>query len=206
MKPLTKKELREFFQVYQEAFPDWDVEHHVMLTRSAGPISQNIPFQSLSYGAYRPECMIDVAGPPDGGARLLHQMLDVEHRQVERRQHVTEWPKVLKAIEEQFVPDVRKPLDVGEVLRLAEEEALRDRISNERYLNGLATLNVHVGRDDRAVEWCDRAESSFKEFADAMPPPDWMLKQVEFARRLRDAIREGRGRQFLDEARDQSSQ
>jgi hypothetical protein len=203
MKPLSKKELKEYFQVYREAFPDWDVKHQVMLTRSAGPISQHIPFQSLSYGAYRPECMVDVVGPPDGGATLLHQMLDVKHRQVERRQHSTEWPKVLKAIEEQFVPDVRRPLEVAEVLRLAEEEALRDGISNERYLNGLATLNVHLGHDDRAVEWRDRAEASFKEFAEATPPPEWMLKQVEFARQLRDAIREGRGSEFLAETGDQ---
>ena len=41
----------------------------------------------------------------------MHQMRDVKHRQVERRQHATEWPKVLKAIEEQF-PDRRFPIVV----------------------------------------------------------------------------------------------
>lgn len=206
VKSLTKKELEEYFRVYREAFPDWDADAPYALQRTCGPITQTIGFQSLSYGAYRPSCGVRVVGPPDGGSSVLPQMLDVKHREVRRREHVEKWPKVLRAIEEQFVPDVRKPLDIAEVLRLAEKSAERDGRFKTRESNGLATLNVHLGHDDRAIEWCDRAEASFKEFAEATPPPDWMLKQIEFTRQLRDAIREGRGREFLASVADQSSE
>lgn len=201
MKPLTKKELKEYFQVYRDAFAEWEADVPYSLTRTCGPITQVIGFQSLSYGAYRPMCGVEVTGPPDGGSSVLPQMLDVKHRQVERRQHATEWPKVLRAIEEQFVPDVRKPLDVVEVLQLAEEEA--EKGANGRYFNGVAALSAFVGQDDRAIEWCNRAEASFNEFGQAMPCPDWMLKQAAFSRNLREAIQSGRGKEFLAMASDQ---
>lgn len=205
IKPLTKKELAGYVQVYREAFPNWNIEHEAVLTRSVGPISQHIAFQSLRYGAYRPECNIHVAGPPDRGSRLLHQMLDVKHQAVEPRAHDSMWRSVLQAMEEQFAPDVRRPLDIAEVLRLAEQEVEGDHRVNVRICNGLATLNVYLGRGERAVEWCDHAEVSFQEFAEATPPPDWMLKQIEFARQLCDASRQGRAGEFLAEATNQSS-
>ena len=130
----------------------------------------------------------------------MPQMLDVKHREVSRREHAEEWPKVLRAIEEQFVPDVRKPLDIVEVLQLAEEEASKG--ANGRYLNGVAALSAYVGQDDRAIEWCNRAEASFNEFGQATPCPDWMLKQADFTRSLREAIQNGRGKEFLAIASD----
>lgn len=195
MQELTKKELAAYFKVYRDAFPDWKVEHEVVLTRTAGPIAQFISFQGLSYGAYRPECMIDVYGPPDRGSRLLYQMLDVKHRQVERRQHATEWPKVLRAIKEQFVPDARKPLEIVEVLRLAEEEA--EKGANVRYFNGVAMLNAYLERFDRAAEWCGRAVASLEPSGDELV--GWQRDQADFARQLNGAIEQGRGEQFVAE-------
>ena len=195
MKSLTKKELKEYFQVYRDAFPDWEVDEPYSLSRTCGPIRQVIGFENLSYGAYRPSCVIEVAGPPDGGSSVLPQMLDVKHRQVERRQHATEWPKVLRAIEEQFTPRVREPMEIMEVFRLAEQEA--EKGANGRYLNGVASLAVYVSQDDRALEWCNRAEANFIEFGKTTPSPDWMLKQVDFTHGLREAIQDGRGKEFL---------
>lgn len=195
MQELTKKELMAYFEVYRNAFPDWEVKHDVVLTRSLGPIAQNIAFQSLSYGAYRPECLIDVSGPPDLGSRLLHQMLDVKHRQVERRQHANEWPKVLQAIEEQFLPNVRKPLDIAEVVQLAEQGVVRDGTEKIRIMNGLATLNVHLSRNDRAIYWCNRGEQSLEAYGSKLA--GWQIAQAEFARNLRIAIEEERGLAFL---------
>ena len=203
MKPLTKKELKEYFQVYRDAFPEWEADVPYALSRTCGPVTQVIGFQILSGGLYRPSCTIRVSGPLDQGWQLLPQMLDVKHREVSRREHAEKWPKVLKAIEEQFVPNVRKPLDVAEVLQIADKDAEQSGITNQQYLNGLAVLNSYKGRDDRAIEWCDRAEASFNEFAAAVPPADWMLKQVEFTRQLREAIQGGRGKDFLTVASDQ---
>lgn len=203
MKPLTKKELKEYFQVFRDAFADWEVDAPYSLSRTCGPITQVIGFQSLSSGAYRPMCGVEVSGPPGGDTPLLPQMLDVKHREVSRREHAEKWPKVLKAIEQQFVPDVRKPLDIAEVLRLAEEHAERSGITNERYLVGLATLNAHLSHDDRAIEWCDRAEASIKEFAESTPLSEGMKKDSDFACHLREAIQSGRGKEFLAIASDQ---
>ncbi len=59
---------------------------------------------------------------------------------------------MVKAMEEQFLPSVRKPLDTAEVLKLAEEEVVRDKIDNINYLSsGLAALNAYVGNMDRPV-------------------------------------------------------
>lgn len=201
MKPLAKTELKEYFQVYRDAFPEWEADVPYSLSRTCGPITQTIGFQNLSYGAYRPSCGVRVIGPPDEGSELLPQLLDVKHREVSRREHSEKWPKVLQAIEEQFVPDVRKPLDIAEVLELAEEEA--EKGANGRYLSGVAALCTYVGQDDRAIEWCNRAEASINEFGHAMPCPDWMLKQVDFACSLREAIRSGHGKKFLAMASDQ---
>jgi hypothetical protein len=193
--PLTKKQLLGYFQVYRDAFPDWKVEHGVMLTRSLGPISQHIPFQNLQYGAYRPSCSIRVIGPPDGGSALLIQLLDVKHREVEPRQHDTKWPLVLKAMEEQFVPNIRKPLDMEEVVRLAEEEVGHDGVESIRECTGLATLNVHLRRFKKAIEWCDRAEASLGRIG--REPVAWELAQAQFASQLRGAIQNDRGLEFL---------
>jgi hypothetical protein len=200
MKPLSKRELDEFFQVYRDAFPEWEADAPYALSRSRGPITQVIGFESLSYGAYRPTCGVVVVGPPDGGSTLLPQMLDVKHRQIERRQHQSEWPKILRAIEDQFVPDVRRPLDVADVLSLAEKEA-SGGVANLRYLNGLAVLSVYAGHDDRAIKWCDRAEASSSRVR-RTSWPDWMVKQVAFARELREAIRTGRANELLTRAPD----
>ncbi len=192
--PLKNSELVKYFRVYRDALPDWNVEHKVVLTRSAGPISQHIPFQALRSGAYRPSCTIWVVGPPDG-AQLLHQFLRHPLEQVSRRQHETKWPLVIKAMEGQFVPAIREPLDIVEVLRLAEEEAEKHGIENMNYLNGLATLNVHVGNMDHAIEWCNRAEGRLDTIG--REPADWEQDHARFARQLRDAIHGGRGLAFL---------
>ncbi|MDX1961726.1 MAG: hypothetical protein SFX18_01150 [Pirellulales bacterium] len=201
MKPLTKNELREYFQVYRDAFPEWEADVPYSLSRTCGPITQVIGFQNLSYGAYRLMCGVEVSGPPDGGSFVLPQMLDVKHRNIERRQHLTKWPKVLRAIEEQIVPDVRMPLEIVEVFQLAEEEA--ERGANGRYLNGVAALSVYVGQYDRAIEWCNQAEASFSEFEKAIPCPEWMLIQRDFTNRLREAIKNGTGLEFLAITSDQ---
>ncbi len=95
------------------------------------------------------------------------------------------------------------PIEIAEVLQLAEEHAERSGITNERYLVGLATLNAHQNHDDRAIEWCDRAEASIKEFAESTPLSEGTKKDAEFARHLREAIQSGRGKGFLAMASDQ---
>jgi hypothetical protein len=75
--PLTKKQLIDFFRVYRDAFPDWSVEHDVMLTRTHDPLRQSIDFQSLRSGAYRPSSAINLLMPIPDGCSILNQHLDV---------------------------------------------------------------------------------------------------------------------------------
>ncbi|HWA49608.1 MAG TPA: hypothetical protein VG742_15150 [Dongiaceae bacterium] len=188
IKPLTKRQLIEYFQVYRDAFPEWAVEHDVVLVRTQGPVTQYISFEALRSGAYRPACSVEVAGPPNR-VQMLFRFLDIKHRQVLPREHPTMWPRVLKAMEEQFFPSIRRPLDVAEVLRLAEEEVQRDRIDNINFSAGLAVLNAHVGNTERALLWCEQAE---RQAAGRGPTAaDWELQQVQFTRELREVFENG---------------
>ena len=161
-KRLTKAQLIGYFNDYRSEFPDWAVEHEVVLVRALGPIRQHIAFERLSIGAYRPMCSIHVIGPP-GGAQLLPRFLDVKHREVSPRQHAAMWRPVLKAMEEQFVPPVRKPLELAEVLALAEDNVMRYGIGSVNCLCALATLNAHArqaGTCSVVVQWAGAVDRS----------------------------------------------
>lgn len=194
IKPLTKKQLAEYFSAYREKFAEWDVESDVVLVRAVGPIKQRIAFEALRSGAYRPSCSITVTGPPDG-AQVLIRFLDIKHREVLPREHAVKCPLVLKAMEEQFQPGVRDSLNAAEVLRLAEEEVVRDRIENVNHSCALATLNAYVGNNDRALWWCDRLESQLA--STGRTPADWELRKRDFTRHLRNAVQRGETHAFL---------
>lgn len=194
-RPLTKKEMKELFEPYRQAFPDWEVEHDVMLTRKHGPLRQAIDFQCLRYAAYRPAHSVDILINIPDGCSLLHQYLDGKHQVVERRQHPTKWPEVLTAMEEQFRPSIRKPLDVAETLRLAEEEAERDRIDKINYSTGLAVLNAYVGNAERALYWCARVEERAANLG--RPLGDWEIRKREYSLALQQAIRAEQVHGFL---------
>ena len=193
--PLTKKQLVEYFQPYREAFPDWGVEHDLLLTRTHGPLKQAIHFQALRSGAYRPSNAIDILMRVPDGCSVLHKHLDVKHREVLAREHATKWPLVLKAMEEQFLPSIRKPLDVAETLRLTEEEADRDRIDNINYSTGLAVLNAYLGKVERAIYWCGRVEETATHLG--RPLGDWETRKRRYVLELQQAVKAGKEREFL---------
>lgn len=192
---LTKKQLVGFFQPYREAFPDWSVEHDGMLTRMYGPLKQAIWLEALETGNYRPGHAVRIAvGVPDG-CSILHQHLDVKHRQIHPRDHAAKWPAVLKAMEEQFKPPIRQPLDPVETLRLAEVVADRDRIYNISYTTGLAVLNAYLGNAERALYWCGRIEEIAAHLG--RPLADWETRKRAYAFDLQQAIKTGNAREFL---------
>ena len=193
IKPLTKRQLAEYFSDYRAAFPDWTEEHDVVLTRSGGPIKQHIAFEALRGGAYRPSCSVEILITL--GVRILHRFLDIRHREVYPRQHLERWPQVVKAMEEQFEPPIRKPLEVLEVLRLEEEEIARVGFENINDFCGVAALHAYLGHAETALLWCDRADESLK--SQGRQPPGWELRQAQFARRLREAIGAGQEESFL---------
>jgi len=195
MVPLTKKHLVEYLQPYREALPDWAVEHDVMLTRTHGPLKQVIHFQALRSGSYRPSHAVDILVHVPDGCSILHKHLDIKHREVLPRDHATKWPLVLRAMEEQFEPSIRQPLGVAETLRLAEEEAGRDRINNINYSIGLAVLNAYLGNAERALYWCGRVEETATHLRRALG--DWETRKRRYALDLQQAIKAGKEREFL---------
>jgi hypothetical protein len=196
--PLKKTELVQYFQVYRDAFPDWAVEHDVVLTRRQGPIRQYIAFEALRSGSYRPSCAVTpVLRIPDG-CTFLHQFLDVKHESVSRRQHPIKAPLVLKAMEEQFIPPVREPLDVVEIVERCERDVHERNIQNMNHFAGLAALTAFLGRRDRAVYWCDQAEMRFANLG--RQPGDWEVRKAQFAIDLRHAVESGNAREFLEPA------
>src|SRR5262245_55979329 len=179
IKKLTRQQLKEFFTAYRSAFPDWSVEDEVVLARREGPLTQRIAFEALRDGAYRPSCSVEV-----GDARILFRFLDIRHREVLPRQHTRLWPEVVRAREEQFQPHVRKPLDVREVLRLGEEEAERDRITNVKHNYALALLSAHVGEAQRALFWCVRIEDALESRRGQLA--EWEQEVADQVRKLRE--------------------
>ena len=161
-----------------------------MLTRTHGPLKQAIHFQSLRSGAYRPSHAINILTRVPDGCSILHRHLDVKHREVLPREHATKWPLVLKAMEEQFLPSIRKPLDVAETLRLAEEEADRDRIDNINYSTGLAVLSAYLGNTERALYWCGRVEETATHIG--RPLGDWETRKRHYALELQQAVKLGK--------------
>jgi len=194
VKPLTKAQLIRFVQDYHSAFPDWHVEHDVVLVRSQGPLRQHIAFEALRDGAYRPSCSVEVLLAPE--ARVLARFLDIKHREVLPREHVAKLPSVVRAMESDFLPPVRRPLHVEKVLQLAEEDATKSKIETLQYSNALAALNAFVGNSDRALSWCDRVMQQIAAIRET--PADWEQRQGQFAVHLREAILREEAHAFLD--------
>jgi hypothetical protein len=193
-KPPTKTQLAGYFGDYRAAFPEWEVRHGVALMRSNGVVSQHISFEALRSGGYRPTCAVYVLGVPD--AQVLARFLTPKYRQVMPREHESSFLHICRAMEDQFLPAIRQPLDTANVLDLAEQEVARDRIDSTNYSVALATLSARTGRMDRAEWWCDRVPEQLALLG--RPPADWQLRHVEYARRLRDAIRQRRTDEFFD--------
>lgn len=191
--PLTTRQLIGYVNSYLESFPDWSVENDVVLARSHGPLKQRIAFEALRSGAYRPSCSVAVLTAPDG--QLLFRYLDIKHREILPRQHSSRRSLVLRAMEEQFLPSIREPLNVAKVLHLAEEEVLRDRIAKTNDSVALAALYVHVGNLDRAKWWCDQVPLQLASLG--REPARWEQAHARYAEQLRDAVVHGRAESFL---------
>lgn len=194
--PMTKAQLKAVMADYAASFPDWQFGHDGQaLMRCSGPIRQMIWIQKLGYAAYRPTHVINTTVLPM--PRMLSQILDVKHREVEHRLHEQKFANTLAAMEQQFRPDIRKPLDIAEVLALCEAEAgsMPDTTNNMAIL---AILSGWLGRDAEALDYCERMQHC--PLPKLAPMPEWEDTMRGFGRDLAGAIGAGRGKAFLEEA------
>lgn len=192
IEPLSKKQLAEIIECYATVFPDWEIVNGQVFSRISGPICQLVGIEVLRSGAYRPWAGIRAVPVPD--VRMLHQFLDIKHVQILPRQHPVMWRDVVAAMEQQFRPSIRKPLDLREIKGLCEHEA---RPTTNDFCM-LAILSAYLGERQQALSYCEKME---KVGPPALAPRlDWERRHLEFGRQLRQAIGDENERQFLETA------
>ncbi|MEO7172781.1 hypothetical protein [Flavobacterium sp.] len=196
--PMSKGQLKTVVSEYAARFPEWAVfVDGTAFVRRSGPIQQMIWFQKMSSAAYRPTHGISSLALPDAHIRMLSQVLDVKHREVEHRWHDRKFADTLAAMEQQFRPDIRKPLDIAEVLALCEAEAaaMPDTTNN---MAMLAILNAWLGREAEALDCCERMQRC--PLPKLAPMPEWEEAMRVFGRNLVKAVHAGSAREVLEAA------
>jgi hypothetical protein len=189
-------QLKEVVAQYAAQFPDWVMfVDGTAFIRRQGPVEQMIWFQRMSSAAYRPTHIINttVLSMP----RMLPQVLDVKHREVEHRWHERKFAATVAAMEQQFLPGIRQPLDIAEVLALCEDTAssLPDTTNN---MAMLAILNAWLGRDAEALDRCERMQHC--PLPTLAPMPEWEAAMRAFGRDLAKAVEAGTAHAFLEAA------
>ncbi|OCC22947.1 hypothetical protein MB02_14370 [Croceicoccus estronivorus] len=195
---MTKGQLKAVVSEYAAHFPEWAIfVDGTAFVRRSGPIQQMIWFQKMSSAAYRPTHGISSLVLPEAHIRMLSQVLDVKHREIEHRWHDRKFADTLAAMEEQFRPDIRKPLDLAEVLASCEAEAaaMLDTTNN---MAMLAILYAWLGRDTDALDCCERMQHCPP--PTLAPMPEWEEATRVFGRDLAKAVQVGSAREFLEVA------
>lgn len=125
---------------------------------------------------------------------MLHQFLDIKHVQILPRQHPVMWESAVTAMEQQFRPSIRNPLDLREIKGLCEQDA--KPTTNDLCM--LAILSAYLSEKEQALSCCEQIEKV--EPPTLAPRLDWEQRHLEFGRQLRQAIEVGNEHQFLDTA------
>ncbi|MBW8311225.1 MAG: hypothetical protein K0M64_04245 [Rhizobium sp.] len=192
--PITKAQLKAVVVDYASALPEWSLlPDGTGVVRSFGPLQQMIWFQKMSSAAYRPTHVMNTTVSPI--PRMLHQLLEVKHREIEVGRHEQKLPEVVAAMEQQFRPAIRKPLNIAEVLELCEVDSRRDSLND---LVMLAVLYAWLERKAEALECCSRMELC--PLPTLAPAPEWEAMMRTFGGQLADAVERGDGRSFLEAA------
>lgn len=197
LKKITKAQLAKIAKCYSDVFPDWEFLDGSRLVRICFPIIQQIGFEATSSGSYRPATQIRALPLPT--IRMLPQFLDAKHCQIHLREHLSKWESVVTAMEQQFLPSIRKPMDLREIEKLCEQAAHE----KTKDYSMLAILNAWLGEREKAILYCQRVQTVPPLRPD--PRPEWELEQQDFCRKLHQAIEAGSGRQFLENATSQEN-
>ncbi len=196
--PMTKAQLKSVASEYAARFPEWTIFFDgTAFVRRSGPIQQMIWIQKMSSAAYRPMHGIGSLVLPEAHIRMLPQVLDVKHREVDHRWHDRKFAETLAAMEQQFRPDIRKPLDLAEVLALceAEADAMPDTTNN---MAMLAILYSWLGRKAEALDCCEKMQHC--PMPTLAPMPEWEEAMRAFGHDLAKAVKVETAKEFLEAA------
>lgn len=185
---MTKVELRGYVAAYEILFKDWNRREGIGYFRFSGPFVQQIWFENLRSGAYRP--VMTVAVLLSGGGATLHQFLDFPNREILPRDHDRKHENVCKAMRGEFRPEISLPLDGRDVLGLFIEQAI-DRINDA---STLAALYAYFGE----IELAKEKISSIRRLAAAKEELfDWERERIRETEALSSAINEGQHKPHL---------
>lgn len=187
---MTKAQLKKVVADYAAIFSGWSLFQDTAFIRTHGPIRQMVWFEALRTGDYRPRNGISAVSMPI--VRMLPQMLDVRHREASVSQHEARMPGIVAAMEEQFLPDIRKTIDAGKVLALCEARA-KPNSANDQAM--LAILYSWLDHRQEALDCCLRMQSG--QLPTIAPIPEWEQQIKAFGRDLANAIERGEARTFL---------
>ena len=191
MQPISKEKLAAIAGDYASAFSEWQISPEPSLFREVGPVRQSVTFESLSWGAYR--VGQEVAPVSFSGISMLWQYLAPPNQTVRPGQHGARWRAVVAAIEQEFSPPVRKPLNTSEVAQLC-APLEREGVKND--LAMMAVLYAWLGEHDEAKRRCIRLQSLQQpEQAELL---QWDRDLREFSLDLLKAMEAGRERTFLE--------
>jgi hypothetical protein len=188
MARITTKQLKEVVADYAATFEGWRSFQGTAFVREHGPVQQMVWFDTPSTGQYRAICVISASMLE--WVRMPAQWLDLRHRPT-LKQHPGRKAEIATAMEQQFRPSIRHPIDIVEVLRLCESEA-RETVNDWAML---AILNAWLGRQDQALSYCSRVQSGSPL---VVTPLDPEIKS--FCDSLAGAVTRGTAPDFLQSA------
>ncbi|WP_373653017.1 hypothetical protein [Schlesneria sp. DSM 10557] len=192
LRTMTKKELRPYLQAYRRLFEGWTEVGGEGFLRISGPIAQQVWFERLSGGAYRPATAVSVLVAKHSG--MLFSFLDYPLREVFPRDHDSKFERVCKAMREQFVPSIASPLNAIEVCHFCEKSAI-ETIPDA---HTLVALNAYLGRLASAQKFLDifrRLTHNGKDL------PDYFEERFRAVNAIHEALQRGNVKEVLDEVR-----
>jgi hypothetical protein len=188
IKPMTKSELRCYVATYEHLFGGWNKQDGVGFFRLSGPFAQQVWFENLRSGAYRPVMTVSIL-IMRGGA-TLHQFLDIKNREILPRDHDRKHENVVNAMQGEFRPNIVEPLDQTETVRMFVAQA------TERILDGssLASLFAYIGDLQKAKESIAIVRQLAKSKGELF---DWERNLVQETESLATAIESGNQDAYL---------
>ncbi len=185
-----KSELKAITRDYLSAFPSWHLVTKHCIGREVNPILQQIWFEALRTGAYRPMAAIHVLCAPEAGG--LVQMLSIKYQSIYPKNHAQMRDRVIDAMKREFVPSIVEPLVPTDVLQLYESK----QILKSPDAHALAGFNAYLGRWERALYWCREFPKLVEAIGHGWQP--WDREQGAYLRVLEEKSASGTATEWLE--------
>ncbi len=194
MSRIKKTELKRIVDSYEAIFQGWERISGDAFFRASGPFAQQIWFEDLSGGDYRPANSVTTLF--DGCYGASAQFLTTPGcREISPLDHERKFAKVCDAIMTQFNPSVAQPFDEYEAMRIFEAFGT-DRI---KFASPLAYLCAYYGDLNKATSLIATVRNLAK---NNLKLYDWEVTLVNAIESLAIEIGNGSQEAFLAKSRE----